>query len=103
MVEVNGNDVNREYFPRTDDFSQEFADLEDALLYANGEDDSYFAQSTVPGEASYWPGERPPESPTIFEFGPAVHRKAKRSLRGVMIEPLDADFADMRGTERTEK
>ena len=64
-VEVHGNDVNWEYFPRTDDFSQEFADLEDALRYANGEDDSYFAQSTVPAKRSYWPGERPPESHMI--------------------------------------
>ena len=50
MVQVHGNDVNWEYFPRTDDFSQEFADLEDALPYANGEDDSYFAQTTVPAK-----------------------------------------------------
>src|SRR5262249_9062945 len=40
-VQVHGNDVNWEFFPREDDFSQEFADLEDALRYANGEDDSY--------------------------------------------------------------
>ena len=31
LVEVHGNDVNWEYFPRTDDFSQEFTDLDDAL------------------------------------------------------------------------
>jgi hypothetical protein len=29
-VEVYGNDVNWEFFPRTDDFSQEFTDLDDA-------------------------------------------------------------------------
>jgi hypothetical protein len=39
--------VNWEYFPRTDDFSREFADLDDVLRYANGENDSYFAESTV--------------------------------------------------------
>jgi hypothetical protein len=43
-VEVFGNDVNWEFFSRPDDFSQEFADLDDALRYANGEDDSYFAE-----------------------------------------------------------
>ena len=78
-VEVHGNDVNWEYFPRTDDFSQEFADLDDALRYANGEDDSYFAESTVPAERSYWPWERPPESHTIIEFGP--HRPSKDGQR----------------------
>ena len=69
-VEVHGNDVNWEYFPRSDDFSQEFADLDDALRYANGEDDSYFAQRTVPAERSFWPWERPPQSDLIIEFGP---------------------------------
>ena len=47
-VAVHGNDVNWEYFPETDDFSQEFTDLDEALRYANGSDDSYFAQNTVP-------------------------------------------------------
>jgi hypothetical protein len=69
-VEVHGNDVNWEYFPRTDDFSQEFADLEDALRYANGGDDSYFAQRTVPAKRSCWPSEHPPQSHVIIEFGP---------------------------------
>jgi hypothetical protein len=59
MVKVHGNDVNWEYFPGIDDFSQEFAGLDDALRYANGEDDSYFAESTVPAKWSYWPWERP--------------------------------------------
>ena len=67
---MHGNDVNWEYHPRTDDFSQEFAELDDALRYANGEDDSYFAQSTVPAKRSYWPWERPAESYVIIERGP---------------------------------
>ena len=69
-VEVHGNDVNWEYYPRTDDFSREFADLDDALRYANGQDDSYFAENTLPATRSYWPWERPPESSVIIEFGP---------------------------------
>src|SRR5215469_102303 len=69
-VVVHGNDVNWEYFPETVDFSQEFTDFDDVLRYANGEDDSYFAQSTVPAARSHWPWERPPQSHTIIEFGP---------------------------------
>jgi hypothetical protein len=69
MVEVHGNDVNWEYHPLTDDFSQEFANLDDALRYANGEDDSYFAERTVPARRSCWPRERPAESYVVFEFG----------------------------------
>jgi hypothetical protein len=67
---VHENDVNWEYHPRTDDFSQEFADLDEALRYANGEDDSYFAESTAPARRSYWPRERPAEAYVIVEFGP---------------------------------
>jgi hypothetical protein len=70
QVEVHGNDVNWEYHPRTDDFSQEFAELDDALRYANGEYDSYFAERTVPARRSYWPRERPAESYVIIELGP---------------------------------
>jgi hypothetical protein len=76
-VEVHGNDVNWDCYPRTDDFAQEFADLDDALRYANGEDDSYFAESTVPATRSYWPWERPPESYVIIEFGPRRPAKGK--------------------------
>jgi len=67
---VNGNDVNWDYHPRTDDFSQEFADVDEALRYANGEDDSYFAERTVPARRSCWPRERPAESYVIIESGP---------------------------------
>jgi hypothetical protein len=70
MVEVHGNDVNWDCHPRTDDFSREFCDLDDALRCANGEDDSYFAERTVPARRSYWPPERPAESYVIIEFGP---------------------------------
>ena len=77
MVEVNGNDVNWEYFPRIDDFSREFPDLDDALRYANGEDDSYFGESTVPAQRSHWPGERPPESHTVIEFNPRSPKKSE--------------------------
>ncbi len=69
-VQIHGNDVNWDYYPRTDDFSQEFADLDDALRYANGEDGSYFAERTVPAARPYWPRERPPESHMIIEFRP---------------------------------
>jgi len=75
MVEVNGNDVNWEYFPRIDDFSREFADLDDALRYANAEDGSFFAESTVPAERLYWPQERPPESHTVIDFNPRRPKK----------------------------
>jgi hypothetical protein len=46
-VEVYCNDVNWEFFPRTDDFSQEFTDLDDALQYANGEDDREHGSGTA--------------------------------------------------------
>ena len=78
MVEVNGNDVNWEYFPRIDDFSREFVDLDDALRYANAEDGSYFAESTFPAERLYWPGERPPESHTVIEFNPRRPKKSEQ-------------------------
>jgi hypothetical protein len=75
MVEVHGNDVNWEYYPRTDDFSQEFADLDDALRYANGEDDSYFAESTLPARRSYWPWERPPSLTSLSNLVRGAHRR----------------------------
>ena len=78
-VEVHGNDVNWEYYPRSHEFSQEFANLDDALRYANGEDDSYFGQSTIPAKRSYWPLERPPESYTIIECTP--RRPSKKRQR----------------------
>jgi hypothetical protein len=48
----------------------EFADLDDALRHANGENDSYFAERTVPSRRSYWPWERPAKAYVIIEFGP---------------------------------
>jgi hypothetical protein len=52
------NDVNWECYAQTEDFSQEFADLDAALQYANIEDESYFAESTVPAQRSWWPWKR---------------------------------------------
>jgi hypothetical protein len=81
MVQIHGNDVNWEYYPRMDDFSQEFADLDDALRYANGEDDSYFAERTVPARRSCWPWERPAESHLVIEFSPRRPAKGGRRPR----------------------
>ena len=85
MVQIHGNDVNWDYHPRTDDFSQKFADLDDALRYTNGEDDSYFAESTVPARRSYWPWERPPESYVVIDLVRAGHRRAANNR-----EPLES-------------
>jgi hypothetical protein len=68
--------VNWEFLPRPDDFSQEFADLDDALRYANGEDDSYFAESTVPAQRSLWPGNIRPSRARLSNSALAVRRRA---------------------------
>jgi hypothetical protein len=68
-VTIHGNDVNYEAYPRTHEFSREFEDLDEALRYANGEDDSYFAESTVVAETWYWPLDRPGESYTVIQPG----------------------------------
>ena len=81
LIQVDEDDVNWEYFSRTDDFSQELGDLDDALQYANGENDSYFAQRTVPAQRSYWPWERPPQSHVIIEFGPRRPSKSEQRIR----------------------
>jgi hypothetical protein len=62
--------VNWEYYPRSDDFSQDFADLDDALRAANGEDVSYFAERTILARRPWWPWERPAESYVVIEFAP---------------------------------
>jgi hypothetical protein len=68
-VTVHGNDVNDEVYPRTHEFSREFADLDEALRYANGEDDSWFAESTILAETWYWPRDRPGESYIVIQPG----------------------------------
>jgi hypothetical protein len=88
MVQVFGNDVNWEFFPQPDDSSQEFSDVDDALRYANGEDDSYFAESTVPAQRSFWPWEHPPQSSTIIEFSP--RRPSKGGQRSRSTEDRSA-------------
>ena len=54
---------------------REFANLDDALRYANGEDDSYFAESTLPARRSYWPWERPPSLTSLSNLVRGAHRR----------------------------
>jgi hypothetical protein len=80
-VEVHGKDVNWEYYPRSDDFSQEFADLDDALRYANGEDDSHFARARFRPGGRTGRGNVRPSLMSLSNLVRGAHRRANREAQ----------------------
>jgi hypothetical protein len=101
MVEVNGNEVNWEYFPRR---------LQPVVCRPRRRASVRQWRGRFLLRSEYRSGEavvlaRRTSARVAHHYriwSPPSIEGRREALRGVMIEPLDADFADMRGTERTE-